>query len=181
MDALKLQSLPHYTYEDYKVWKGEWELIYGVPHAMAPSPVKRHQKLIGLIFSQLDEALGEYAECEVLLEEDWKVRSDLVLRPDVAVVCHDMETRFIAKTPAVVFEVLSPATAERDENLKFGIYEKEGVAYYVLVYPDELMARIYRNEKGFVKVGEFEKERVMLRWEGCEAGFDFGALFGRFR
>ena len=28
-----------YTYEDYKRWEGDWELIDGVPLAMAPSPI----------------------------------------------------------------------------------------------------------------------------------------------
>jgi len=27
-----------YTYEDYKRWKGDWELIEGFPFAMAPLP-----------------------------------------------------------------------------------------------------------------------------------------------
>ena len=33
---------PHYTYDDYKNWQGDWELIRGVPYAMAPSPLKTH-------------------------------------------------------------------------------------------------------------------------------------------
>ena len=28
--------IPHYTYEDYKQWKGNWELIDGTPFAMFP-------------------------------------------------------------------------------------------------------------------------------------------------
>jgi len=32
------QLLPRYTYEDYKLWEGDWELLEGVPSAMAPSP-----------------------------------------------------------------------------------------------------------------------------------------------
>ncbi len=34
MGALKAEYLPHYTYDDYIQWKGDWELIYGVPYAM---------------------------------------------------------------------------------------------------------------------------------------------------
>jgi len=26
--------LPHYTYEDYKHWEGDWELINGIAYAM---------------------------------------------------------------------------------------------------------------------------------------------------
>jgi len=28
--ALRLQDLPHYTYDDYKIWEGRWELIGGM-------------------------------------------------------------------------------------------------------------------------------------------------------
>ena len=37
MAALLLET---YTYDDYKNWQGDWELIYGHPYAMAPSPDK---------------------------------------------------------------------------------------------------------------------------------------------
>ena len=33
---------PHYTYEDYLLWEGRWELIEGMPYAMSPTPVIDH-------------------------------------------------------------------------------------------------------------------------------------------
>ena len=30
------EYLPHYTYEDYCMWEGNWELIDGIPYAMSP-------------------------------------------------------------------------------------------------------------------------------------------------
>jgi hypothetical protein len=41
----------HYTIQDYNQWQGDWELIYGYPYAMSPSPLPKHQ-IIGtnLIF-----------------------------------------------------------------------------------------------------------------------------------
>ena len=38
--------LEKYTYEDYKQWEGDWELIDGIPQAMAPSPALKHQFII---------------------------------------------------------------------------------------------------------------------------------------
>lgn len=38
-NSARLKHLPHYTYEDYKQWEGRWELIYGIPFAMAPARV----------------------------------------------------------------------------------------------------------------------------------------------
>jgi hypothetical protein len=28
---------PQFTYEDYSLWEGRWELIDGMPYAMSPS------------------------------------------------------------------------------------------------------------------------------------------------
>ncbi len=54
MEALDIYNyMPNYTYEDYKEWEGKWELISGVPFSMAPGPTKRHQMIIGYIFSEL--------------------------------------------------------------------------------------------------------------------------------
>ncbi len=36
--------LPQYTYTDYEQWEGDWELIYGFPYAMSPSPKRTHQE-----------------------------------------------------------------------------------------------------------------------------------------
>ena len=42
MGALKLEDLAHYTYDDYKIWEDDWELIYGVAYAMSPAPMIKH-------------------------------------------------------------------------------------------------------------------------------------------
>jgi hypothetical protein len=36
------QYLPEYTYDDYKKWEGNWELIEGIPYAMSPPPKRKH-------------------------------------------------------------------------------------------------------------------------------------------
>ena len=181
--TIKYDDLPHYTYEDYKLWEGDWELIGGVAYSMAPSPVKIHQKLMGDIYAYFRESLEkECHKCEVLQEEDWKVSEDTVLRPDVAVVCEDENENFIAKTPEIVVEIVSPSTARKDEGLKFGLYEREKVKYYMLVYPDTLVAKVYKNsERGFDKVGDFTHEVCDFEFGECRIDFDFGKLFSRFR
>ena len=40
-----IYAIETYTYEDYKLWKGDWELVNGLPLAMSPSPTREHQKL----------------------------------------------------------------------------------------------------------------------------------------
>ncbi|MBU1668674.1 hypothetical protein KKC13_09655 [bacterium] len=36
-------AVEYYTYDDYCLWEGNWELISGVPLAMAPAPMINHQ------------------------------------------------------------------------------------------------------------------------------------------
>ena len=45
MGALKLDDLPRYTYEEYKKWEGQWEIIYGIAYAMSPMPMIKHQHI----------------------------------------------------------------------------------------------------------------------------------------
>ncbi|CAA6813082.1 MAG: Unknown protein [uncultured Sulfurovum sp.] len=183
MEALKKYDyLPHYTYEDYVQWEGEWELLDGIAYAMAPAPVKKHQKLVLSIGSELLQQTDMCKECEVLMDSDWKVNSENILKPDVAVVCNDKNEKYISKTPEIIFEVISPSTASKDEGLKFHIYANEGVKYYILVYPNDLVAKVYKNDDfNFKKIGEFDAEVLKFDDTKCEVNFNFSAIFDRFR
>ena len=73
MFTLQAEDLPSYSYEDYSHWEGDWELIEGVPYAMAPAPIKIHQLLMGYLFKSVAGELDGCLDCDVLLDEDWKV------------------------------------------------------------------------------------------------------------
>ncbi len=176
MGALPIE---YYTYKDYKLWEGNWELIDGIPYAMAPAPVKKHQFLASKIIFELQKTLN-CKNCEVLGEVDYKVNEDTVLKPDVVLTCDDYGVEYLIKAPEIVFEILSPSTARRDEVYKYKIYEKEGVKFYILVYPDDLRAKIYKNENGeFKKIGDFSKEKFKFGF--CDVEVDFDEVFKRFR
>ena len=176
------QPIEYYTYEDYKQWEGDWELINGIAYAMAPAPVKKHQILSGKIFSEFLNELEECLECEVLIEADYKVDDFTILRPDVAVVCHDPNKNYIAKAPEIIVEVVSPATARKDEVVKFEIYQQESVKYYVLIYPEELKAKIYKLD-GFryEKEGDFFDQSYTFVLDCKEVAIDFSEVFKRWR
>jgi len=38
-------AIEYYTYDDYKLWEGNWELINGIPLSMAPAPMRVHQSI----------------------------------------------------------------------------------------------------------------------------------------
>ena len=82
MSASKKEYLPNYTYDDYKKWEGNWELIYGVPYAMAPAPMIKHQAISNKIAWQLQNNLKECKACQALLPIDWKIDESTVVQPD---------------------------------------------------------------------------------------------------
>ncbi len=172
--------IPSYTYEDYKQWEGDWELIDGVPVAMVPSPVSEHQMILAQLAKELVEAVEECEECFVLVEEDWKIDEKSVVRPDISVVCGEL-TDFIQKAPFIAVEIVSPSSAERDEDVKFALYAEEGVRYYILVYPRDCKAKIYRLEDGkYKKVGDFLSEKAKLKGR-CDVEIDFASVFRKLK
>jgi len=168
-----------YTYEDYKHWKGDWELIDGFPVAMAPSPVINHQYLVGMFFSEINKNLVNCDECLVVVEEDYIIDDENILKPDVAMICNE-NNKFITKAPEIIVEVISPSTARIDEKEKFKIYEKEGVKFYILAYPNHLFAKVYENKDGFKKIGDFSNETITLNAE-CKIEINFDMIFKKLR
>ena len=116
MNTLTLDDL-HYTYDDYAKWKGDWELIAGVPVAMSPVPSVEHQALASEIIRQLGNQLEERFTCRVLGGVDYKVEEETVVRPDVLVVCKPVSGAYVAQTPELIIEVVSPSSIRKDERI----------------------------------------------------------------
>jgi len=180
---MSVAALLNYTYDDYRLWEGEWELIDGMPVSMAPAPVKRHQRLAGEIFMALNQMMQDNCfDCEVLYEVDWKVTEETVLKPDIVFACDDEHEAYLTKAPKIIVEILSPSTAKKDETVKFDIYEAEGVQYYILVYPDDLKAKVYSLKEGkYIKVSDFTHEVLAFDDLDCSLSLDFAKVFNRFR
>ncbi len=136
LPALSNEDLPHYTYEDYKHWEGKWEVIHGIPFAMAPSPTKQHQWLSHRISHQLGKLLENCPRCHAYLPVDWQIAEDIIVQPDNMVICDDdPDEDKITVPPVLVFEILSPSTARKDKILKYRIYQEAGVKYYCMIDP----------------------------------------------
>ena len=180
---MSVAEILNYTYKDYEMWEGEWELIDGMPVSMAPAPARIHQSIASELFYYLKQALDEECQaCEVLYEVDWKISNNTILCPDIIFTCDDEGTQYLTKAPKIIVEILSPSTAQKDETIKFDIYEKEGVHYYILVYPDDLKAKVYRLKEGkYFKVGDFSKELLAFEGIGCDISLDFAKVFASYR
>ena len=182
MGVLKQEDLPYYTYEDYENWEGDWQLIRGIPYAMAPSPLKTHQNLSGMFARYLNEEIDKCEECEVLVEFDYKLSNDTILKPDVVLVCNETNEKYLTKAPEIVVEIISKSTAKVDETIKYNLYENEKVKYYVLVYPEDLVAKIYKlKDDEYTKEGDFSNEEYFFEESKCPVKLDFSKIFKRFR
>lgn len=176
------QAIEYYTYDDYKEWDGEWELIEGMPLAMAPAPMRKHQSIATEIMYNLREQLEKCLQCEVLGEIDYKISDDTILKPDIVLTCGETHERYLTKAPEIVVEIISKSTAKRDEKYKFEIYEKEKVTYYILVYPDDLRAKVFKLKGShYDKEGDFLQESYDFEETTCKVSLDFERVFKRFR
>ncbi len=154
--------LPYYTVEERNKWQGDWELIEGIPYALA-SPSIEHQRIVKNLIVEISNYLKECNDCEVIPDIDYYISEDTVVRPDLIVVCGDIGEKLVIP-PKIIFEVVSLSSVKMDEHIKYELYEREGVKYYCLVYPikDRKHIKIFKLENGKYKKnfetlnGEFE-------------------------
>lgn len=179
MGVLELYR-PHYTCSDYELWEGQWELIEGIPYAMNPAPSLQHQSLSQKIAMQLGLKLQACQNCQALLPIDWKISDETVVQPDNLVVCGaDLEGQYLTQAPGLIFEILSPSTAHKDRHLKFELYEREAVKYYVMVDPETQIAKLYtlNSEGRYIKKLDANKQTFSFELGDCTIAFDFSQLW----
>lgn len=134
---------PYYTYEDYCQWEGRWELIEGMPYAMSPAPVPAHQSVSALLGFEFVKALKQCSDCKLFQPLDWKIKDDTIVQPDLLIVCRKIEKKFLDFPPALIVEILSPATAAKDRGEKMELYQSQKVKYYLIVDPQFKKVEIY--------------------------------------
>jgi Uma2 family endonuclease len=153
-----VKILPHYTYEDYCQWEGRWELIEGIPYAMSPAPIPRHQWISVNIKYELKDAIkkSKCKKCKVYDFIDIKVTEDTILQPDAVVVCKEINKPFLDFPATIVVEILSPSTAMKDRNNKFYIYQTQKIPYYIIIDVDKNEVEIYNLQEN----GKYQLEII---------------------
>ncbi len=182
MEAIQYDNFPYYTYEDYKAWEGSWELIDGVAYAMAPAPYPIHQRIVFKIGKELDRNLTcSDPNCEIYISPvDWKVSESTVVQPDVALFCEETTQQYFSKTPPLVVEVLSKATALKDVTTKMKLYEREGVKFYIIIEPNTQRSDIFQRINGryqLIKKATREDSYRFELSEECFTKVDFSMIF----
>jgi Uma2 family endonuclease len=173
------QILPNYTYEDYLLWEGRWEVIHGIPYAMSPMPNPGHQRIAGKIHSLFLSVIknNKKCKCQVYQPIDLRISEHTVVNPDLLIVCKPITKQFLDFPPALVVEILSPSTEMKDRNTKYQLYETFGIPYYIIIDPDKEIIEIYGLDAS-KKYQRIEDPDIPLILEGnCAVVPDWQEVF----
>ena len=150
------------TYADYLNTPDDerWELLNGVL-SRRPTPNTVHQRTLGNLAIALfnfvdDKGLGEV----IIAPFDVVLSSTNVLEPDLIFVSNEQQSIItdanIQGAPALLIEVVLPATLTRDCELKRTIYAEHGVGEYWIVDLDARTVSVMTLEgKDFREVGQY--------------------------
>lgn len=175
--STKIFKPERYTYNDYKLWEGNWELVNGYPYAMSPSPKRDHQNFSSKFNRQVGNLLEEnnlICDCEVYFELDWIVNENTVVRPDGMIVCGKFEEDFLTFPPTLILEICSHATKLRDRNTKYLLYEMYGVKYYLIADCDTRKVETFELIDNKYKPTDTQLFKLT---DTCSIQFDSAALF----
>lgn len=143
------------TYDDFVQFPDDGlrhEIIDGV-HYVTPSPLVRHQVLVGRLHFAIEAHLRAHPGTgQVFLSPlDVVLSNHDIVEPDLLFVGADRDeiltTKNLQGAPSLVIEVLSKHTRSRDRRLKRDLYERTGVREYWLVDPETSAVTIYRQEQ----------------------------------
>jgi Uma2 family endonuclease len=81
---------------------------------------------------------------------------------------------FITKPPILIVEILSPSTALRDRQVKYDIYQEQGVKYYIIVDPATKKHHAFQLKDGAYY--DYNGNSFVIH-EGCIIAMDIAILF----
>ena len=153
--------------ELWALFPGEYhvrhELIDG-EHFVTPTPVTRHQLLVGRLSFEIELYLRAHPGIGQLfgVPLDVVLSAHDVVEPDLILIASDqmeiLTPKNVQGAPALVIEVLSPSTRRRDLGIKRELFNRGGVREYWIV--DGRLNRIQvhrRNADGVLTmVGQLE-------------------------
>jgi Uma2 family endonuclease len=146
-------AIRHMTLAEFLRWEDgtdtRYELIWGVPVAMAP-PARAHGMLCARLGGLVDVALRARRPCSVQTEAGIvrPDRDDTYYVADLAVTCSPYERgEQLVKDPVLIVEILSPGTERHDRRTKLPVYREIGsVKEILLIDSESIYAEILRRE-----------------------------------
>lgn len=165
--AVIINAQTKLTYEDYVLFpeNGKIHEIIDGEHYMTPAPGTYHQTLSRRIQFQLYEQIEKKGLGVVFnAPTDIQFSQIDIVQPDLIVILAARESIIspsrVIGPPDLVVEILSKTTAEKDQKLKFDLYQKAGVPEYWLVDPESQKVRKYLLKKGRYKDAGEEHDEV---------------------
>ena len=163
IDQLDLEG--SYTYADYLIWQFQErvELIKGKIFKMSPAPSRKHQDISRNIMREMDgfflkkQCKLYFAPFDVRLINFKKSTEDnqiiSVVQPDLCVICDEekLDDKGCIGAPDLIIEILSPGNSKKEMDIKFDLYQENGVREYWMVDPTEQAIYIYVLENGKFK------------------------------
>ncbi len=141
-----------YTYADYLTWQFDeaLELIKGKIMLMSPAPSVDHQRISirlgAILYNFLKQKTCQpfAAPFDVRLYDKNKSEAtnqdiDSVVQPDLCVICDNnkLDAQGCLGAPDWIIEILSQGNSKKEMQIKYELYQENGVMEYWLVYPVE--------------------------------------------
>jgi Uma2 family endonuclease len=128
------------------------ELIGGA-HYVTPSPATGHQRLVVRLVAAFSDYFRAHPVGEVFAAPfDVLLSEHDVVEPDLLVILQDQDDilteQHVRGAPAIVIEILSPATRRRDEGIKRRLYERTGVREYWVFDEAGAVVKAFRRGAG---------------------------------
>ncbi len=156
MGLAKVKTAAFYTPESYLEFEREadsrHEFLDGEIYAMAGESLSHSRVCMNLAREAGNALKGK--SCEAL-SPNMKVRTStasLFSYPDLTIVCGEPlfpdQKKDVLVNPQVIFEVLSPSTAEYDRTTKFQKYRmgKKNLTDYILVSQDKSFVEHFKKQ-----------------------------------
>jgi Uma2 family endonuclease len=143
---------------------------------MSPSPLVKHQKIVGKLYHQIEDLVENKDLGQTLIAPmDVYFDKENIFQPDILFISNE-NSRIIGEDgiygpPDLIIEILSPSTARFDLKDKKEVYEQYGVKEYWIVDPDTKLAEGYFSEKDVFK--ELEKGEGVISSRLLKSPFRF--------
>ena len=151
-----------YSYADYLTWEFEErvEILKGKVFSMGATPNTSHQrisgKLSGILWQKFNNMSLNFfaAPFDVRLLDKKKSTLDqeiyTVVQPDLCVICDrsKIDKKGCIGAPDLIIEILSPGNSKKEMDIKYDLYEENGVLEYWMVNPSEKTISIFVLQNG---------------------------------
>nr|WP_315153021.1 Uma2 family endonuclease [uncultured Flavobacterium sp.] len=157
----QLNPKENYTYADYLLWQfsERVELIKGKIFKMSPAPSRTHQDISWALARQIDKVFHKTSckmytapfDVRLVNFKNSTLDSQIisVVQPDLCVICdiEKLDDKGCLGSPDLIVEILSPGNSSKEMDLKFDLYQENGVKEYWIVNPMQKTIFIYVLEK----------------------------------